>query len=149
MGAILRPIRVRSSTGYNPHVKNFPVSPDLSTPRGYSHVVTASGTMVFVAGQISMDKDGNLVGAGDLRAQTTQVLDNVKAALAAAGATFTDVVKMNTYVVNLKADDLPIIREVRTNYFPAENPPASTLVGVTALAFEGLLIEIEVVAVLP
>ena len=129
-------------------MKNYPVSTDLSTPRGYSHVVTATGTMVFVAGQISMDKDGNIVGVGDLRAQTTQVLENVKAALAAAGASFTDVVKMNTYVVNLKADDLPIIREVRTKFFPAENLPASTLVGVTALAFEGLLIEVEVVAVL-
>lgn len=105
--------------------------------------------MVFVAGQISLDRDGNVVGAGDLRAQTTRVLENVKAALAAAGATFADVVKMNTYVVNLDAAALPIIREVRSQYFPAENPPASTLVGVTALAVEGLLIEVEVVAVLP
>lgn len=104
--------------------------------------------MVFVAGQISLDKDGNVVGAGDLRVQTKQVLDNVKSALAAAGATFSDVVKMNTYVVNLNPDALPVIREVRSQYFAAENPPASTLVGVTALAFEGLLIEIEVVAVI-
>ena len=129
-------------------MKNYPVSPDLSTPRGYSHVVTASGKMIFVAGQISVDKSGAVVGAGDLRAQTVQVLENVKAALAAAGATFADVVKQNTYVVNLNADALPIIREVRGQYFPAENPPASTLVGVTALAMEGLLIEVEVVAVL-
>lgn len=144
-----RPIRGGRASGikytrpgrYNRPVKNYPVSPALSTPRGYSHVVTASGTMVFVAGQISMDKDGNVVGAGDLRAQTTQVLENVKAALAAAGATFADVVKMNTYVVNLDSVALPIIREVRSQYFPSENPPASTLVGVTALAFEGLLIE--------
>ncbi|MEO8539718.1 MAG: RidA family protein [bacterium] len=129
-------------------MKNYPISPDLSTPRGYSHVVTASGTMVFVAGQISVDKSGAVVGAGDLRAQTVQVLENVKAALAAAGATISDVVKQNTYVVNLNADALPIIREVRGQYFPAENPPASTLVGVTALAMEGLLIEVEVVAVI-
>jgi enamine deaminase RidA (YjgF/YER057c/UK114 family) len=129
-------------------VKNYPVSPDLSTPRGYSHVVTASGKMIFVAGQISVDRSGAVVGAGDLRAQTVQVLENVKAALAAAGATFADVVKQNTYVVNLNAEALPIIREVRSQYFPAENPPASTLVGVTALAMEGLLIEVEVVAVL-
>jgi enamine deaminase RidA (YjgF/YER057c/UK114 family) len=128
-------------------VKNYPVSPDLSTPRGYSHVVKASGTMIFVAGQISVDKNGNVVGAGDLRAQATQVLTNVKAALAAAGATFKDIVKQNTYVVNLNAEALPIIREVRAQFFPAEEPPASTLVGVTALAMEGLLIEVEVVAV--
>ncbi len=130
-------------------MKNYPVSPNLSTPRGYSHVVSASGSRtVYVAGQISTDTNGNIVGAGDLRAQTTQVLENVKAALAAAGATFADVVKQNTYVVNLNAEALPIIREVRSIYFPAENPPASTLVGVTALAFPELLIEVEVVAVI-
>lgn len=128
-------------------MKNYPISPDLSTPRGYSHVVSASGKMIFVAGQISVDKSGNMVGAGDLRAQTVQVLENVKAALAAAGATFADVVKQNTYVVNLNAEALPIIREVRSQFLPAENPPASTLVGVTALAMDGLLIEVEVVAV--
>ena len=110
-------------------------------------MVKASGTMIFVAGQISVDKNGNVVGAGDLRAQATQVLTNVKAALAAAGATFKDIVKQNTYVVNLNAEALPIIREVRAQFFPAEEPPASTLVGVTALAMEGLLIEVEVVAV--
>ena len=110
-------------------------------------MVKASGTMIFVAGQISVDKNGNVVGVGDLRAQATQVLTNVKAALAAAGATFKDIVKQNTYVVNLNAEALPIIREVRAQFFPAEEPPASTLVGVTALAMEGLLIEVEVVAV--
>lgn len=129
-------------------MKTYPTSPDLSTPRGYSHVVTATGTMVFVSGQIALDKDGKIVGAGDIRAQATQVLQNVKSALAAAGATFADVVKQNTYVVNLNAESLAAIREVRAQFFPAGDPPASTLVGVTALAMEGLLIEVEVVAVL-
>ena len=49
-------------------MKNYPVSPDLSTPRGYSHVVTASGTMVFISGQIALDKEGKIVGPGDMRA---------------------------------------------------------------------------------
>ena len=129
-------------------MKTYPVSPNLSTPRGYSHVVsTSGGRTIYVAGQISMDKDGKVVGVGDLRAQTTQVFENVKAALAAAGATLSDVVKQNTYIVNLNAEALPVIREVRGQYFPAENPPASTLVGVTALAFADLLIEVEVIAV--
>lgn len=128
-------------------MKNYPVSPDISTPRGYSHVVEASGKFVFVAGQIATDKDGQVVGRGDLKAQTRQVLQNVTNALAAAGATWKDVVKANTYVVNLNADALAAIREVRGDFYPAENPPASTLVGVTALAMDGLLIEIEVVAV--
>ena len=129
-------------------MKTYPVSPNLSTPRGYSHVVsTSGGRTIYVAGQIAMDKDGKVVGVGDLRAQTTQVFENVKAALAAAGATLSDVVKQNTYIVNLNAEALPVIREVRGQYFPAENPPASTLVGVTALAFADLLIEVEVIAV--
>jgi enamine deaminase RidA (YjgF/YER057c/UK114 family) len=129
-------------------MKTYPISPNLSTPRGYSHVVsTSGGRTVYVAGQIALDSDGKIVGPGDLRAQVTQVLENVKAALEAAGAKFADVVKQNTYVVGLDAEKLPIIREVRGQYFPPENPPASTLVGVTALAMEGLLIEIEVIAV--
>jgi len=129
-------------------MKSYPTSPELSTPRGYSHTVSVTGgRTVYIAGQIALDKDGNVVGKGDFRAQATQVLENVKAALAAAGATFADVVKMNTYIVNLSADVLPVVREVRAQYFPSENLPASTLVGVTALAFPDLLIEVEVIAV--
>ena len=127
--------------------KKFTNPPTLSTPRGYTHVVTATGgKMVFIAGQVAWDAKGEIVGKGDLRAQATQVYENLKAALAAAGATFTDVVKMNTYIVNFKAADLPVIREVRAKYFLQENLPASTLVGVQALAVDGLLIEIEVIA---
>lgn len=129
-------------------MKNYPVSPNLSTPRGYSHVVEATGKMVFVAGQIALDKEGKVVGLGDMKAQTRQVLENVTAALAAAGASWKDVVKANTYVVNLNADSIAAIREVRGDFFPADNPPASTLVGVTALAMDGLLIEIEVTAII-
>lgn len=129
-------------------MKNYPVSPDLSTPRGYSHVVTASGTMVFISGQIALDKEGKIVGLGDMRAQAAQVYENLKAALAAAGATFADVVKQNTYVVGLNAESIAAVREVRGRYLPDANPPASTLVGVTALAMDGLLIEIEMVAVI-
>ena len=127
--------------------KKFTNPPTLSTPRGYTHVVTATGgKMVFIAGQVAWDAKGEIVGKGDLRAQATQVYENLKAALAAAGATFTDVVKMNTYIVNFKAADLPVIREVRAQYFLQENLPASTLAGVQALAVDGLLIEIEVIA---
>ena len=86
------------------------------------------------------------MGKGDLRGQVTQVMENLKAALAAAGATTDDVVKLNYYVVNLKQDQLPIIREVRGKYFSVEHLPASTLIGVTALAREEFMIEIEAVA---
>jgi enamine deaminase RidA (YjgF/YER057c/UK114 family) len=76
----------------------------------------------------------------------TQVMENLKTALAAAGASLRDVVKLNYYVVNLNPEKLSTIREVRNKYISAEHPPASTLVGVTALAREEFLIEVEVVA---
>ena len=127
--------------------KKFINPPTLATPRGYTHVVTASGgKMVFIAGQVAWDVKGEIVGKGDLRAQATQAYENLKTALAAAVATTADIVKMNTYVVNFKAADLPVIREVRAKFFPQENVPASTLVGVQALAVDGLLIEVEAVA---
>ena len=127
--------------------KKFINPPTIATPRGYTHVVTATGgKMVFIAGQVAFNQKGELVGKGDLRAQTTQVYENLKNALTAAGATTADVVKLNTYIVDFKAADLMIIREVRGQYFPFENMPASTLVGVQALAFDGLLIEVEAVA---
>src|SRR6266508_397737 len=127
--------------------KKFINPSTLATPRGYTHVVTATGgKMVFIAGQVAWDVKGEIVGKGDLRTQATQAYANLKAALAAAGATTADVVKLNTYVVNFKSADLPVIREVRSQFFPQENLPASTLVGVQALAVEGLLIEIEAVA---
>lgn len=120
----------------------------LSTPRGYTHVVTASGgRTVYVAGQVALNAQGELVGKSDLRAQTRQVFENLRLALAGAGASFKDVVKWNTYVVNFKAEDLPVLRDVRTEVLKDVTPPASTLVGVSALANPDFLIEIEAVAV--
>jgi enamine deaminase RidA (YjgF/YER057c/UK114 family) len=122
---------------------------DLSDPVTYTHIVTVNkGKTIFVSGQVSLNKQGEIVGIGDLRAQTTQVFENLKIALAAAGATFSDVVKMNTYVVNYKPADVTVIREVRSKYVSSEKPPASTLVGVQALVREEFLIEVEVVAAL-
>jgi len=120
----------------------------LSKPVGYTQVVVAKpGKLVYVSGQVPLNANGEVVGKGDLRAQVTQVMDNLKTALAAAGATMKDVIKANYYVVNLKPDQVPVIREVRSKYFSAEHPPAGTLIGVTALVQEGYMIEIEAVAV--
>lgn len=123
-------------------------------PRGvaaspsYTHVVTASGgTTVYVSGQVAFDEDGKLVGRGDLAAQTRQVFQNLERALAAAGATFENVVKLTTYVVNYEPALVATIREIRSGYLPKDRPPASTLVGVEALAFDGLLIEVEAIAI--
>lgn len=119
----------------------------LSKPSGYTHVVVSQpGKLVYIAGQVALNANGDVVGKGDLRAQVTQCLENLKTALAAADATTEDLIKVNYYVVNLKPDQLPVIREVRGKYFSAERPPASTLVGVTALAREEFMIEIEAVA---
>ncbi|HEX6738849.1 MAG TPA: RidA family protein [Vicinamibacteria bacterium] len=128
--------------------KQFIQPEGLSKPATYTHVVVVQGgRTLFIAGQVAANAKGEVVGKGDLRAQTTQVMENLKIALAAAGATFADVVKSNTYVVNLKPEDLPVVREVRGKYFGAANPPASTLVGVTALASPDYLIEVEAIAV--
>src|SRR5215471_16416823 len=71
----------------------------LSTPTGYSHVVEVnSGRTIYIAGQVALDKSGNVVGKGDFTAQATQVFENLKSALAAGGATFDHLVKVTTFV---------------------------------------------------
>lgn len=103
------------------------------------------GNTIYVSGQVAFDANGNLVGEGDMKAQTRQVFDNIKAVLAAAGAGLEDIIKINTYITDQsKFRDM---LEVRSEIF-AENPPASTAVVVAGLAFPGLLIEVEAMAVL-
>ncbi len=119
----------------------------LSTPTGYTHVVeTRGGRTVYIAGQVALDKSGNLVGAGDFGAQATQVFQNLKAALDSVGATFDDVAKTTTYVTDMS--NLQPLRDVRSKFIGA-NPPANTLVQVVRLARPELLLEIEAVVVLP
>jgi enamine deaminase RidA (YjgF/YER057c/UK114 family) len=92
--------------------KRFFNPSNMHRPRGYTHAVAVEGgRLIFIAGQVALDKDGNLVGKGDLRAQADKALDNLVAALGAAGATPADVVKVNTYVVNYKATDYPMVHE--------------------------------------
>jgi enamine deaminase RidA (YjgF/YER057c/UK114 family) len=131
------------------HVRIFN-PPTMAKPNGYSHVAEVNaGRTVYIAGQIAIDPSGKLVGVpGDFRAQATQVFENLKAALAAVGGTFANVVKLNGYLTDAKAQ-LPILREVRDGYINKEAPPASTVVQVVALAREGLMLEVEVIAVLP
>jgi enamine deaminase RidA (YjgF/YER057c/UK114 family) len=131
--------------------KKFINPPTLSTPTGYTHVVTIAGggKLIYLSGQISLDKSGTLVGKGDFAAQARQVHDNLLAALAAAGAKPADVVKINTYVVNYKPEHRAVLRELRGPIFGKDNPPASTLVGVQALALEDFMLEVEAVAVVP
>ena len=122
----------------------------LSRPRGYTHVVTTrGGKHVFVSGQVALDAEGNLVGKGDLKTQADKAFENLRVALEAAGASFADVVKLNTYVVGYRSQHLAVLSEVRARHLGEAALPASTLLGVQALAREGLLIEVEAVAVVP
>lgn len=111
----------------------------------YSDAVRAEDT-IYVSGQASLDSKGHLVGAGDVVAQTRQVLENMKTVLAAAGATLDDVVKVTVYVAHCA--DRPKVNEVRKVYFGA-NRPASTLIGISEFAIPGMLVEIDAVAVVP
>jgi enamine deaminase RidA (YjgF/YER057c/UK114 family) len=130
--------------------KQFLNPPALNPPTGFTHVVTATGgKTVYVSGQVSVDETGKVVGRGDFRAQVERTFENLKAALAAAGASFKDVVKVTYFVVDLKPEHVPVVREVRRKYLDEESPPASTLVGVAALVVPEWLIEVELVAVVP
>jgi enamine deaminase RidA (YjgF/YER057c/UK114 family) len=119
----------------------------LSRPPGYTHVVevTAPGRIVYIAGQLGVDRDGKVVG--DFRRQAVQTFENLKTALAAVGAQFQHVVKLNNYLVDRA--HLPTFREVRDGYLAENDRPASTTIAISGLAREGALIEIEAVAVLP
>jgi enamine deaminase RidA (YjgF/YER057c/UK114 family) len=128
--------------------KQFLNPPGLNPTNGFSHVVTAAGgTTVYVSGQVSVNARGEVVGTGDFRAQVVHTFENLKTCLAAAGATFRDVVKITYFVVGLKPEHVPVVREVRRQYLDADRPPASTLVGVAALVVPEWLIEVEAVAV--
>ncbi|HXY46504.1 MAG TPA: RidA family protein [Thermoplasmata archaeon] len=122
--------------------------PDLAPPTGYSHVAEVrGGTLVFVAGQVALDGTGALVGPGDYRAQAEQVFRNLERALASAGATFRDVVKLNYFVLDLS--HLPEIREVRDRFVDTKHPPTSTAVQVSRLFRPEFLLEVDLVASVP
>lgn len=116
----------------------------------FSQVATVTGgKTIHISGQLAWDADLKLIGPGDLKVQTEKVFDNMKVALAAAGATFDNIVKLTTYVVNLKPEDRAIIGDIRKRYFTSKELPASTLVGVAALVMADALIEVEAIAVVP
>ena len=120
---------------------------ELPTPATYTQVVAATGSrLVFVAGQVADDAQGNLVGPGDLAAQARQVFANVGRSLAAAGAGPEQVTKITIYVVHHRPEYLPDISEARMAVF-GDHKPADTLVGVEALAEPEYLIEVEAIAV--
>ena len=122
----------------------------MHATRGYSHVVetTSPCRTIYLAGQLGRTPDGKMAGApGDFRAQALQAFENLKFALAAAGATFEHVVKLNNYLVDIT--HIQIYFEVRDRYVDTKAPPASTTIQISRLAHEGALYEVEAIAVVP
>ncbi len=119
----------------------------LAKPTGYTHLVIApDGRTVYIAGQVAYDSTGNVVGQGDFTRQAEQVYQNLQRALKSVGGSLADLVKTTTFITDIK--HLPALREIRSRYLDATQPPANTLVAVSSLARPELLIEIEGVAVL-
>ena len=134
-----------------PMEKHFINPPQLPKwEQSFSQVVTVrndSIQTIYLSGQVSVDQNNNLIGEYDLAMQATQAFQNLQTALASADATTMDVVKITIYVKNYKSADAPVVSEAFRKAFPHENRPASTWLGVQSLALEGLLIEIDAIAV--
>jgi enamine deaminase RidA (YjgF/YER057c/UK114 family) len=114
----------------------------------FTHSIAVSGParIVYVSGQVSYDRDGFVIGKDDMRAQAEQVFKCLTHNLKAAGAAWSDVVKLNGYMVRMNADAVNLYREVRSRYLDAKRMPASTLIGVKRLVHDDLLLEVEVIA---
>jgi enamine deaminase RidA (YjgF/YER057c/UK114 family) len=142
--AAMLPTQSSAATKRPPRVRHLN-PPTLATPHGYTHVVSATGgTTIYVSGQAAVDRAGNIVGPNNLKAQSQQVFENLKAALETAGATFADVVKLTFYM--LDATQVQAVRDVRDTFITADHAPASTLVEVRRLVREEFLIEIDAIA---
>jgi reactive intermediate/imine deaminase len=123
------------------------VSDKIGKPSGHFSQATmteARGRLVFISGMVSKDANGQVVGRGDISAQTRQVCENVKAAVEAAGGTMADICRVDVFVRNMEHFDA--IHKVRREYFPAP-APASTMVEVTKMTSPDWLIEINAIAV--
>ena len=117
---------------------------NVSRARGYSHAIKIGNT-IHIAGQIALDEEGNLVGKGDMIAQTERAYENLRRVLEAAGATITDVVKLTIFCRDL--DSYAKTGEIRRRYF-GNHFPAATAVEVNRLMDPDCLIEVEAVAVI-
>ncbi|MFG2366263.1 RidA family protein [Streptomyces mirabilis] len=123
----------------------IPAPDGVAPAAAYSHVVLGTGRFVAVSGQLALDEDGKLVGAGDPAAQARQVFENLRRCLSAAGATFDDVVKLTFFVTDMA--HMPAVRAARDAHIPADRLPAASAVQVAALVRPEFLMEIEAYAV--
>jgi enamine deaminase RidA (YjgF/YER057c/UK114 family) len=127
------------------HIEHHLAPPGMTPGNGYSHAVSARGRLVAIAGQVAMDEHGELVGPDDPVAQAERVFENLRIALAAAGASFADIIKFGVFVTDMSF--LPVVREIRDRHVDRSQPPASTAVQVAALFRPGYLVEIDALAV--
>jgi enamine deaminase RidA (YjgF/YER057c/UK114 family) len=118
--------------------------PDVTPGSGYCHVVTGTGRLVAVSGQVAIGEDGQLVGPGDPSAQARQVFENLRCCLGAAGLSFDEVIKLTYYVTDVA--HLPAIRAARDEFVDTDRPPAGTAVQVVALVRPEFLLEVEAFA---
>jgi enamine deaminase RidA (YjgF/YER057c/UK114 family) len=156
-GAVTLAVAAATSAALPQSIDRSPNMPDnisfsnpdtMQKPPGYSHVVevTGPGRTIYFAGQLGIDKSGKM--GANAREQMEIAFGNVKAALDSVGANFSDIVKLNTYIVDI-GTNIAHYREVRDKYVNTSAPPASTAIGVPQLARPGALFEIEAIAVLP
>lgn len=123
-------------------------APDGVAPAAqYTHVVLGTGRFVAVSGQLALDEHGGLVGEGDPAAQARQVFENLRRCLAAAGATFDDVVKLTYFVTDMS--HMPALRTARAEHIPDDRLPAASAVQVAGLVRPEFLMEVEAFAVVP
>jgi enamine deaminase RidA (YjgF/YER057c/UK114 family) len=128
---------------------NFQLLIPETMPRsvGYSQLaIVTGGKIVLISGQVALDRAGRVVGKDDFKAQVQQVFENLKSAVEASGGSLNDVVKLNTYLLDLS--HLAEFREARDRFLNAKNPPASTLIQVPGLFRPEFLVEVEAVAVI-
>jgi enamine deaminase RidA (YjgF/YER057c/UK114 family) len=120
-----------------------------SLPHGFSQVVVASGRkMAFISGQTAWDVRKKIVGGDSILEQARQAFRNLRKAIEAAGGTLKEIVALRIYIVNYQPESATAVGTALREFFSPENPPASTWIGVSALAVPEFLIEIEATAVL-
>jgi enamine deaminase RidA (YjgF/YER057c/UK114 family) len=128
------------------------LNPDTLFPSlqsGFSQIVVASGTKtIYISGQTAWDSQKRIIGGADLAEQARQALRNVQTAVGAAGGSLADVVALRIYIVNYRPDQAEAVGKALREFFAEEERPASTWIGVSALAVEEFMIEIEATAVI-
>ncbi|MGA4838735.1 RidA family protein [Streptomyces sp. G45] len=126
---------------------HIPAPDGVAPATAYTHVVTGTGRLVAVSGQLALDEEGKLVGEGDAAAQARQVFENLRRCLAAAGATFDDVIKLTYFVTDMA--HMPAVRAAREAFLDPARLPASSAVRVAGLVDPAFLMEIEALAMVP